>query len=172
MPLGDYCFCVVWDSKASAGAPSADGDARAGPRSFYERRQVKTFLAASCPAHYVAQGPTSKSFEVHGTKQGVYCNLGRIPIGKLAFYYRMAKPKQIGTVTHWYDKLGVAVVKLTSKLSKGDTVKVKKGEEEFEDIVSSLQIDHKDVVSAKKGDDAAIKLSQRAKEGSGVYSAD
>ena len=84
----------------------------------------------------------------------------------------MAKPKQIGTVTHWYDKLGVAVVKLTGKLSKGDAVKVKKGEEEFEDIVSSLQIDHKDVASAKKGDDAAIKLSRRAKEGFGVYSAD
>ena len=81
----------------------------------------------------------------------------------------MGEEKQVGTVTHWYDKLGVAVVKLTSKLSKGDTVKVKKGEEEFEDIVSSLQIDHKDVVSAKKGDDAAIKFSERAKEGASVF---
>ncbi|MBI2610367.1 hypothetical protein HYW60_00310 [Candidatus Kaiserbacteria bacterium] len=77
--------------------------------------------------------------------------------------------KQIGTVTHWYDKIGVAVVKLTGKLAKGAAVKVKKGEEEFEDTVSSLQIDHKDVASAKKGDDAAIKLSQKAKEGAGVY---
>ncbi len=77
--------------------------------------------------------------------------------------------KQIGTVTHWYDKLGVAVVKLTSKLAKGDKIKVKKGAEEFEDTVSSLQIDRKDVASAKKGDDAALKLSQRAKEGAGVF---
>jgi translation initiation factor IF-2 len=76
--------------------------------------------------------------------------------------------KQIGTVTHWYDKIGVAVVKLTGKLAKGDTVKIKKGDEEFEDTVTSLQIDHKDVSSAKKGDDAAIKLSGRAKEGSAI----
>ena len=77
--------------------------------------------------------------------------------------------KQIGSVTHWYDKIGVAVVKLTGKLSKGDKIKVKKGDEEFEDAIASLQIDHKDVTSAKKGDDAAIKLSQRAKEGSEVH---
>jgi len=77
--------------------------------------------------------------------------------------------KQIGTVTHWYDKISVAVVKLTAKLTKGDKVKIKKGDEEFEDTVTSLQIDHKDVSSAKKGDDAAIKLSGRAKEGAVVF---
>lgn len=77
--------------------------------------------------------------------------------------------KQVGTVTHWYDKLSVAVVKLTGKLSAGARVKVKKGTEEFEDTISSLQIDHKDVASAKKGDDAAMKLSQKAKEGAGIY---
>ena len=81
----------------------------------------------------------------------------------------MSKDKQVGTVTHWYDKLGVAVVKLTGKLAKGDKIKLKKGDEEFEDTVASLQIDHKDVTSAKKGDDAAIKLSQRAKEGAAVF---
>ena len=83
---------------------------------------------------------------------------------------KQAKP--IGVVTHWYDKLSVAVVKLSGSLKKGDTIKVKKGEEEFEDTVASLQIDHKDVDTAKKGDDAAMKLSQRAKEGAAVYLAD
>ena len=77
--------------------------------------------------------------------------------------------KQIGTVTHWYDKLGVAVVKLTGAISKGATIKVRKGDDEFEDTVSSLQIDHTDVQSAKKGDDAALKLSNRAKEGAAVF---
>jgi len=80
--------------------------------------------------------------------------------------------KQVGTVTHWYDKLGVAVVKVTGKLARGASIKVKKGEEEFEDTVASIQIDHKDVPAAKKGDDAAIKLSQRAKEGAGVFLAE
>ena len=76
--------------------------------------------------------------------------------------------KEIGTVTHWYDKLGVAVVTLKAGLKKGDTVKIKRGENEFEDTVSSIQIDHADVDSAKKGDEAAIKLSKRAKEGATI----
>lgn len=80
--------------------------------------------------------------------------------------------KQVGTVTHWYDKISVAVVKVTGKLAKGDTVKVKKGDDEFEDTISSIQIDHKDVASAKKGDDAAIKLSRPAKEGAAVFLAE
>ncbi|MEK7175962.1 MAG: hypothetical protein AAB695_01135, partial [Patescibacteria group bacterium] len=83
--------------------------------------------------------------------------------------YNRGMAKKIGIVTHWYDKIGVAVVKLTGTLSKGDKIKIKKGEEEFEDTVSSLQIDHADADSAKKGADAAVKLSQRAKEGAIVY---
>lgn len=83
----------------------------------------------------------------------------------------MAKEKPLGIVTHWYDKIGVAVVKLSGKLAKGDKIKIKRGEEEFEDTVASLQIDHEDVASAKKGDDAAIKLSKRTKEGAEVFAA-
>jgi len=77
--------------------------------------------------------------------------------------------KEIGKVTHWYDKISVAVIKLSGKLNKGDRVKVVRGEESFEDTVGSIQIDHKDVDSAQKGDDAAVKLSQRAHEGALVY---
>jgi translation initiation factor IF-2 len=79
------------------------------------------------------------------------------------------KEKPLGVVTHWYDKIGVAVVKLAGKLSKGDTISVRRGEEEFECTVESLQIDHKDVASAKKGDDAAMKLSKKTKEGAEIF---
>ncbi len=77
--------------------------------------------------------------------------------------------KKIGTVTHWYDKIGVAVIKLTGPLSKGDKIKIKKGDEEFEETVSSLQINHADADKAKKGAEAAVKLSQKAKEGAQVF---
>lgn len=77
--------------------------------------------------------------------------------------------KSIGVITHWYDKIGVAVVKLTGRLRRGDRVRIKKGDEEFEEVVSSLQINHQDVASAKKDDDAALKLSQRAREGAEIF---
>ncbi len=79
--------------------------------------------------------------------------------------------KEIGTITHWFDKIGVAVIKLKAPLAKGDRIKVRHGDEEFEDTVESMQIDHKEVEKAKKGDEAAIKLSKKAREHSVVYAA-
>jgi len=90
---------------------------------------------------------------------------------KVAKTVAKKKEKVLGTVTHWYDKISVAVIKLKSGLKKGDMVKIKRGEEEFEEKVNSLQIDHVDVKSGKKGDEIAIKLSRQAKEGSLVCKA-
>ena len=77
--------------------------------------------------------------------------------------------KEIGKITHWYDKINVAVIKLTGGIKKGDKIKIKKGTEETEATVDSLQIDRVDVEKGKKNDEVAIKLSQKAKEGSTVY---
>ena len=74
--------------------------------------------------------------------------------------------KEIGKVTHWYDKIGVAVVKLGDTLKISDKIKDCHGEVEFDDTILSMQIDHKDVPFGKKGDEVAMKLSGKAKEGS------
>ena len=75
----------------------------------------------------------------------------------------------MGKVIHWYDKIGVAVVKLSGALSVGDKVKLKKGEEEFEESITSMQLEHQSVSAGKKGDEVAVKLSQKAKEGALVF---
>lgn len=80
-----------------------------------------------------------------------------------------SKDKPIGVVTHWYDKIAVAVLNLKSALKVGDKIKVTHGEEEFEDVVSSMQVDHKPIESVKKGADVAVKLSGKAKEGALVF---
>jgi len=77
--------------------------------------------------------------------------------------------KEIGTVTHFYDKIGVMVVKLTDKVSVGDTIKIKRGDEELEETVESMQVDHENIEKAKKGDEIAIKISGKTKEGAIVY---
>ncbi|HCB35601.1 MAG: hypothetical protein A2W52_02795 [Candidatus Taylorbacteria bacterium RIFCSPHIGHO2_02_49_25] len=80
-----------------------------------------------------------------------------------------AGEKSVGKVVHWYDKVGVAVVKLAAALKIGDRVKVKRGEEEFEDSVTSMQLDHQPIETGKKGQEVAVKLSQQAKEGADVF---
>ena len=77
--------------------------------------------------------------------------------------------KQIGKVIHWYDKIGVAVIKLTDTLKKGDNIKIKREKDEFEDTITSMQLDHADVDSAGKGSEVAIKLSSKAHDGAVVY---
>ena len=77
--------------------------------------------------------------------------------------------KEIGKVTHFFDKIGVMVVKLTDKVSVGDTIKVKRGDEEFEETIESMQVEHENIEKAKKGDEIAIKVSNSTKEGAAVY---
>lgn len=77
--------------------------------------------------------------------------------------------KQIGKVIHYFDKAGVAVIKLSDSLAVGDQIKIKKGEEEFTDTVSSMQVEHESIQSAKTGDEVAIKISQKTKEGATIH---
>ena len=81
----------------------------------------------------------------------------------------MAKSSPVGKVTHWYDKISVAVVKLGKGLKVGDSIKVKHGDSEFGDEVSSIQLNHEAIKSGKKGDEVAIKLSQKASVGSEIH---
>lgn len=77
--------------------------------------------------------------------------------------------KEIGKVIHYFDKLSVAVVKLSGSLKAGDTVKVVKGENDFTMKVASMQIDHESVKTGKTGDEIAIKLENPTKQGAVVY---
>lgn len=80
--------------------------------------------------------------------------------------------KEVGKIVHWYDKIGVAVIKLADKLAQGDKIKVKRGNEEFEEVIGSMQINHQEVPAAKKGAEVAIKLSQKTKAGAVIYKAE
>lgn len=81
---------------------------------------------------------------------------------------RMDNP--IGKVTHYYDKLSVAIVDLAEgSLKVGDAVKFKRGDEEFSQSVESLQVDHQNVEEVKAGDSFGLKVGQPTKVGTLVY---
>jgi hypothetical protein len=79
------------------------------------------------------------------------------------------KEKEIGKVVHWYDKIGVAVVKLAGPLKVGERIKIRRGDAEFEETVASLQLDYKPVESGKKGQEVAVKLGSQARDGARVF---
>lgn len=71
---------------------------------------------------------------------------------------------KVGTVTHYYDKIGVAVVDLTGNLHTGDRITFK-GSADFSQDVTSMQVEHEQVESAKKGDTIGLKTDQPVKPG-------
>ena len=82
----------------------------------------------------------------------------------------MAK-KLVGSVAHFFDKINVAALKVTGDFKIGDKISIeaKDGQVLHQQVISSMQVEHKSVQSAKKGDDVAIKLGQKVHEGNLVY---
>jgi translation elongation factor EF-1alpha len=77
---------------------------------------------------------------------------------------------KVGKVTHYYDKLGVAIVALDGTLSVGDKVKFTRGGEDlFSQTVDSIQIEHEKKDSAGKGDVVGLKTNEQVREGTEVY---
>lgn len=77
--------------------------------------------------------------------------------------------KLIGKVTHYFPKVEVAIVKLKDSLEIGERIKFKKEDQEFDQVVTSMQIEHKDIKEAKKGQEIGIKVDKKVKEGWEVY---
>ena len=76
----------------------------------------------------------------------------------------------MGEITHYYDKIGVAVVKLAGgDLKVGDKVKLTDSTgEEFEQEIKSMQIEHAKIEMAKKGDEFGLKVDTAVKAKSDV----
>ncbi|OGH88648.1 MAG: hypothetical protein A3J93_00955 [Candidatus Magasanikbacteria bacterium RIFOXYC2_FULL_42_28] len=86
------------------------------------------------------------------------------------FFKRKSKVEQaVGKVVHFFDRLNVAVVRLSGTLAVGDKIKVKRGEDEFTDVVTSIQVNHVNVENGGKGDEVAILLSRATKDGARIY---
>jgi len=78
--------------------------------------------------------------------------------------------KLIGKITHYFSNIEVAVINLTAPLKTGDTLRIVGGQEtDFEQKVDSMQIDHKEVKSSKKGDSVGMKVDEKVHEGYKVY---
>lgn len=77
--------------------------------------------------------------------------------------------KLIGKITHYFSKIGVAVIELSDTLKVGDTIRIVGGETDFDQTVDSMEIEHQKVDTAKPGDSVGLKLNQKVREGYKVY---
>ncbi len=77
--------------------------------------------------------------------------------------------KLVGKVSHYFTKIGVAVIELSDKLSVGDEISIEGASTNFKQTITSMQIEHKNVKEAKKGDSIGMKVDDRVREGDEVY---
>ena len=77
--------------------------------------------------------------------------------------------KEVGKITHFFDKIGVAVVKLSAGLKQGDKIRIKGGTTDFEETVGSMQINKEKLDKAKKGQEIGLKVKDRVRVNDVVY---
>jgi putative protease len=78
--------------------------------------------------------------------------------------------KKIGIVSNYFAKISVAAVEITGgTISVGDTLHFYGHTTDFEFTVLSMQMEHKPITDAKKGDSVGIKIPERVRERDGVY---
>ena len=76
---------------------------------------------------------------------------------------------EVGHITHFFSKISVAVIELKAPLAVGDTILIKGPTTDFEQIVESMQIEHKNVQRADAGQSTGLKVAQRVREKDTVY---
>ena len=75
----------------------------------------------------------------------------------------------IGTVTHYFGKPQVGIVALTRDVTTGETLRFLGHGADFQQTVTSMQVDHVAVETASAGTEVGIRVDQRVKERTEVY---
>ncbi len=75
----------------------------------------------------------------------------------------------VGRVEHFYDKIGVAAIRLSAPLAVGDIIEIGDEEEAIRQKVESMQIERNNITEAQAGDFVGIKLKYKVYSGKDVY---
>ncbi|MEO0275358.1 MAG: hypothetical protein ABIM60_01060 [candidate division WOR-3 bacterium] len=78
--------------------------------------------------------------------------------------------KEVGKVLDYYAKIGVVAIEITEgEIKIGDKLHFKGATTDFIQTIESMQIEHKPVEVAKKGDKVGIKVRERVRPHDKVF---
>jgi putative protease len=77
--------------------------------------------------------------------------------------------KKIGYITHFFDHINVAAIKLNQSLKIGDIVLIKGHTTNFKQEITSMQIDNENIEIAKPGDEIGLKVKEKVRKNDEVY---
>lgn len=83
-----------------------------------------------------------------------------------------AEEMQVGKITHYFSKIGVAVIEVTGgSIKVGDEIHVKGHTSDFRQKVSSMQIEQDKIEIAEPGQSIGLKMEQPVRANDLVYKA-
>ena len=81
----------------------------------------------------------------------------------------MVKEVLVGKITHYFNNISVAVIEVSKPLKVGDTIQIKGATTDVTQKVDSMQVEHKSIKEAKKGDDIGMKVKGLVRVGDAVF---
>jgi len=81
----------------------------------------------------------------------------------------MTEKKLIGKITHYFPKIGVAVIELSDDIKVGDKIRVEGATTGFEQVVESMEIENNKVETAAVGQAIGLKAREKVRPHDSVY---
>ena len=81
----------------------------------------------------------------------------------------MAEEERLGEVIHYFDRIQVAVLRLARGVKQGQRVHFKGAHTDFEQELTSLQVDHQVVSEAPAKGEVAVKVVEKVRRGDDIF---
>jgi len=98
------------------------------------------------------------------------------PLKKIGRVRALAKVKppatrevEIGSITHYFSKISVGIIKLRASLKVGEEIHVKGANDDFTQVVDSMQCDHQNIPRAASGMEIGVRVVRPVRENDKVY---
>lgn len=76
---------------------------------------------------------------------------------------------RVGTITHYFGKPEVGVIRLEADVRVGDVLHFRGRTTDFEQPISSMEVEHGPVEEAGAGTEVAVKVRERVRQGDEVF---
>lgn len=80
--------------------------------------------------------------------------------------------EEVGRISHYFSRIGVAAVVLKKPLKVGDRVRIKGSKTDFEMVIDSMEINNQKIEQAMAGDEIGIKVDDKVRKKDIVYRID
>jgi putative protease len=140
------------------------------PRKKIAKKKLLKKKTAKKPVRKKAAIKTKPSGEEVVTQQPLMVEPGPPPRSLPPLEEPAPNEEAIGTVTHYYSHLNVAVVQINKgALQTGDTIHVKGHSTDFTQTVESMEYEHQHVDRATAGQSVGVRVKDHAREHDIVY---